>query len=136
MTAVHRLSLEVGGQRPLAVRTVQEGPVSVGAEGTGQHTDVPEDTLWIAQSRQSCVQEDAGMITYLQRLVKNVGHLVLEILSSNQRVEQLATALDHGMDFTTASTEMRIVVESFPQVVDRLPAGFGTRVNQDADLRL
>jgi len=35
------------------------------------------------------------------------------------------------MDFTTASSEVGVVIESFPEVENRLVARFGTRVDED-----
>ena len=56
-TAVHRLALEVGCERALAIGSVLESLVPVCTEGTREHTDVSKYTL--------------------KRLVQNVGHLVL-----------------------------------------------------------
>lgn len=67
---------------------------------------------------------------------QNVRHLVLEVLSRNKRVQQLLTTLNHGVNLSTASTEVRIVVERFPQVVDRLAAWLRTRIDENTDLGL
>ena len=71
-----------------------------------------------------------------QLLTKNVRHFVLEVLGSHQRIEKLAATLYHGVNLTTASTEMRIIVERLPKVVDGLATGFGTGIDQDAYLGL
>ena len=42
MTAVHHLSLEVGGEVTFAVGTVLERLVTVGTEGTRKHGDITE----------------------------------------------------------------------------------------------
>ena len=57
-------------------------------------------------------------------------------MCGDQGVDELATALDHGVDFTTASTEVRIVVEGLPQVVDGLAAGLRTGVDENTNFRL
>lgn len=51
-------------------------------------------------------------------LTENVGHLILEILRSDQRVQKLLSTLNHGVNLTTASSKMRIVVEGLPKIVD------------------
>ena len=69
-------------------------------------------------------------------LTENVGHLILEVLCGDQGVEQLTATLDHSMNFTTASAKVGIVIECFPQVVDRLATRLGSRIDEDADFRL
>ena len=44
-------------------------------------------------------------------LTQDVGHLVLEILSSNEGVQELPATLDHSVNLSTASSKVRIVVE-------------------------
>ena len=53
-------------------------------------------------------------------------------MRSHQWVEELAAALDHSVDFTTASAEVRIVVEGLPEVVNGLAPWLGTGVDEDA----
>ena len=65
-------------------------------------------------------------------LTQDVRHLVLEVLGRNKRVEEFLTTLDHGVDFTTASAQISVVVERLPEVVDRLAAWLGTGVDEDA----
>ena len=43
--SVHCLALEVAGKGPLTVGTIQQGPVSVGAERSREDGNVTEDTL-------------------------------------------------------------------------------------------
>lgn len=69
-------------------------------------------------------------------LTQDVRHLVLEILCSNQWVQEFLPTLDHGVNFTTTSTQILIVVESLPEVVNRLAPGFSTSINQDTDFGL
>ena len=71
-----------------------------------------------------------------QTLTENVRHLVLEVLRSHKRVEELAAALNHGVNLTAASTKVGVVVEGLPQVVNGLAAGLRARVNEDTDLGL
>lgn len=63
-STVHRLSLEVRCKRTLAVRAILEGLVPVRRESTWKHGDVTEHTL--------------------QRLVQDVGHLVLRSHGTHQ----------------------------------------------------
>ena len=57
-------------------------------------------------------------------------------MRSHKRVEQLATTLNHGVDFTTASAKVRVVVKGLPQVVDRLAGGLSTRIDENTNLGL
>lgn len=43
-----------------------------------------------------------------------IGHLVLEILCRYQRIQELSATLDHGVNFTTAPSQMFIIVEGLP----------------------
>ena len=109
------------GKRVIAVEVLLKRPaldctIPVGTESTGKHADVTERRL--------------------ERLVQNVGHLVLKILRRNKRVDELATVLDHGMDLTAGATEIGVIVESLPEVVQRLVAWLGTGVNEHAEFRL
>jgi hypothetical protein len=45
-SAMHSLSLKIRGKGAFAIRTVQEGPISVGAKCTGKHADVTEHALF------------------------------------------------------------------------------------------
>jgi hypothetical protein len=40
------------------------------------------------------------------------------------------------VDFTTATSQVLVVIESLPQIIYRLVAGLGTSVNEDTNLRL
>lgn len=44
----------------------------------------------------------------------NNTNLVFEVLSSDQWVEELFAALDHGMDFTASPRQVFVIVEGFP----------------------
>jgi hypothetical protein len=117
--AVDALVTETGGQGVVAVEVLLEGAaldstVAVGAEGTGEDRDVAEGAL--------------------EGLVEDVGHLVLEVLSSNEGVQEaLAT---HGVDLAGATTEVVVVVERLPEVVDGLVAGLGASIDEDANFGL
>lgn len=41
-------------------------------------------------------------------------HLIFEVLGSDQGVQELLSAFDHGMNLSTCTAEIRIVVESLP----------------------
>jgi hypothetical protein len=62
-SAMHSLSLKIRGKGTLAIRTVQEGPVSVGAECTRKHADITEHAL--------------------KRFVEDIRHFILEVLRSS-----------------------------------------------------
>lgn len=79
---------------------------------------------------QSCSQKEGVMYT------ENVGHLVFEVLRSNQWIEQLLPTLDHGVNLTTSATEVGIVVEGLPQVVDRLMPRLCSGIDENTDFRL
>ena len=116
--------------------TTQDSLVAVGRECTGQHGDVAETTfegfIWkhVSYYCRDYSYEPLSIHT------ENVRHLILEVLSSNEWVKKLLPTLNHGMDFTTASTEIGIVVERFPQVINGLASWLGTGIDEDAYLRL
>lgn len=71
----------------------------------------------------------------LQRLIQDIGNLVLEILGSNKWIQQhLASLTQHGVNLTASSSKVLIVVESFPKGKNRLRAGLGTGIQKDAHL--
>lgn len=47
-------------------------------------------------------------------ITENVGHLVLEVLRCNQRVQKLPPAFNHSVNFATAPSQMSIIVEGLP----------------------
>ena len=98
----------------LLERASHDRAESVGGKGTWQHRDVTERGL--------------------ERLVQDVGHLVLEVLCGDEWIEQLLALVDHGMDLSTASAEVRVVVERLPQMVDSFVSRFGTSVDENANL--
>ena len=105
----HRLAQEVLLQRTFALSVVLQRDVAVRAEGTRKHGDISKDRL--------------------ERLVQDVRHLVLEVLCGDEWIEQLLALVDHGMDLSTASAEVRVVVERLPQMVDSFVSRFGTSIN-------
>ena len=117
--AVDSLVTEAGSEGVVTVEVLLEGAAldgteAVGGEGTREDGDVAEAAL--------------------EGLVEDVGHLVLEVLGGNEGVEELLAA--DGVDLTAAATEVLVVVESLPEVVDGLVAGLGASIDQDADLGL
>lgn len=113
------LGTETRGERVVTVevllqRPAKDGTESVSREGTGKHRDVTERRF--------------------QRLVENVGNLVFEVLGGDQRVNQvLETSAQHGVDFTTGTAEVLVIVESFPEVQDGLWTRLGTSIQKNAD---
>jgi hypothetical protein len=69
-------------------------------------------------------------------LTEDIRHFILEVLSSNKGVQELLATINHSVNFTTAATEILILIERIPEVVDGLVAGLGTGVNENADLGL
>ena len=43
-------------------------------------------------------------------------YLVLEVLSSNERVEKFFPSFNHGMDLATSTAKIRVIIECFPSV--------------------
>lgn len=70
------------------------------------------------------------------QLTKNIGHFIFEVLRGNQGVQEFLSTLNHGVDLTTTSSKIGVVVESLPEVVDRLVAGLGTGIDENTNLRL
>ena len=115
MLTVERFSLEVLAQGPVACLVVLQSVVSVGAEGTGKHSDVSKDGL--------------------EWLVENVGHLVLEVLGSDERVEEVfAEFALLSTNLTTSAGDVGVCVEGLPQVVQRGATGTSSDIEQDADV--
>ena len=69
-------------------------------------------------------------------LTQDVRHLILKVLCGDQWIQELPATLDHGVDFTTATAEMRIVVERLPKVVNRFVPRLGASINQDTTFGL
>lgn len=74
-----------------------------------------------------------------ERLVQDVAHLVLEILSSHKRIQQIFP--EHALErdnLSTGSANGRVDVERFPQVIDRVRSRLRSNIEQDthADCQL
>lgn len=94
-----------------------DGAEPIGREGTGQHGD-------IAKGR-------------FQRLIQDIRDLVLEILCSDERVEQVLPALtQHGVNLAASTTEILVIVEGLPKGEERFGTWFRSGIEQDADLRV
>ena len=75
---------------------------------------------------------------------ENVRHFIFKILGSNEGIKKFLSILDHSVNFTTATTEMRVVVKGLPEVIDRFMAWLGasygmnegcSRENWDVQIR-
>jgi hypothetical protein len=96
---MQRLALEILAQRSMARVIVLQRVVSVCAQRTGKHSDVPEDGF--------------------QRLVENIGHLVLEVLGCDERIQKTEPGFAlGGDDFAGSACDAGVVVEGFPEVVE------------------
>lgn len=51
-------------------------------------------------------------------LTQDVRHFVFKILCGDQWVQEFFPTLDHGVNFTTATTQVFVVIERLPEVVD------------------
>jgi hypothetical protein len=97
-----------------------------------------ESTRPISSARSGphrCGSLQNGDITKdrFQRLIKDIRHLVLEILSCNERVEEILPEQTLECDdFSTCPTDRRVDIESFPEMVDRVWARLGSDVKEDA----
>jgi hypothetical protein len=71
----------------------------------------------------------------LERLVQDITHLVLKVLGRDEGVEQVTPeqALERD-DLSASSSDRRVDVEGFPEVIDTVRAGLGTDVEQDTDV--
>ena len=99
---MHLFTQEVPLQRTLTVLVVLQSDISVGRKGTGEDSNETKRRL--------------------QGLVENVTQLVLEILPSDQRVEQFFAMRQHDLDFTTGTATHGLHVKSLPQLVNRVLA--------------
>jgi hypothetical protein len=98
----------------LLERSAHDSTVSVGRESTRQHRDVSEGGF--------------------QRLVENVTDLVLEVLGGYKGVEEVLPALSqHSVNLTASTTEILVVVETFPEGEKGLGTGLCTSIEQNAD---
>lgn len=71
----------------------------------------------------------------LEGFIQNIGNLVLEILSSNQRIDQVLSALtQHSVNFTTSTSEILVIVEGLPQSENRLRTRLSTGIEKHANL--
>lgn len=83
-SAMHGLSLKVRGERPLAIRPVQEGSVAVRAECTGKYADVAKNALSTIQfdNWSSCSEGKAHTSSGLSKMLEI---LYYEIFRNEQR---------------------------------------------------
>lgn len=98
----------------LLKRSTHNSAEAVRGESTGQHRDVSKGTL--------------------QWFVENITDLVFEVLRRYERVDKVPPPLtQHSVNFTTSSTQIFVVIESFPQGEERLMAGFRTSIEQNTN---
>lgn len=95
---MHLLSREVNLKRSSTVRTVKEGLVPVGRERSREYRNVCSSShhqYRTASERGGRTSKDG-----LERLVEDVAHLVLKVLSSDERVEKIrASSSEVDRDF-------------------------------------
>lgn len=98
-----------------------DGTESVGRESTRQNRNIAEAAfqrfIWNAEVRSSLENRRTA-----SRLTQYIGHLVLEILRRDQGVQKFRTVVDLGVDLATATTQVLVVVERLPKVIDTLMA--------------
>jgi hypothetical protein len=96
---------------------VLQGVVAVGAEGAGKYSNVPKHTL--------------------QRLVQDVGQLVLKVLRGHEGVEKVSPPFSfHGLNLSTGAGYVGVGVERLPQVVQRCTSGPGADIEEDTHVRV
>lgn len=72
-----------------------------------------------------------------QRLIQNIRHLILEILSRNQRINQIRPILSlERHNLPTRSADVRVDIKRLPQMVYRRRTGHGTHIEEDANIGL
>ena len=72
-----------------------------------------------------------------QRLVENIGHFVLKVLSRDERVQKIESvfALEcHNL--SARATDIRVDIEGLPQVVDTRRARHSTDIEENANIGL
>lgn len=115
VAAVQLLTGKVLLQGTLTVLVVLQSDVAVSGEGTGQDGNEAEGGF--------------------ERLVENVTHLVLKVLSGDERVDQvLAARAQHGLDLTAGAGAHGLEIEGLPQMVDGATTGLGTSIDEHADI--
>src|SRR6266436_2347336 len=87
---------------------------------------------------RACLQQQISIkqITKEKSSTQDIGHLVFEILCRYQRIQELLATFEHGVDFTAATSQVLVVVESFPKIINRLVTWLGTSIDEHTDLRL
>lgn len=114
---MQRLALEVLAQGPVARLIVLQRVVAVRAQGAGQHGNVPEHAL--------------------ERLVQDVGQLVLKVLRGDERVQQITAKFSfHCFNLAARAGDVGVGVEGLPEMVQSGAGGAGADVEQDADIRV
>ena len=115
MLTVQRLALEVLAEGTVAVLVVLQGVVAISTQSARQNRYVAEHGL--------------------QRLIEDVGQLVLEVLRGDEGVEEVAEVLAlHGFDLATGARHVGVRVERLPEVVEGIPARPRAHIQQDADV--
>lgn len=116
-SAMHLLSQKVLVQRTLSLGVVLQGDVPVCAESTRQHCDIPKYAL--------------------QRFIQDIGHLVLEVLCCNKRIQEVLSILAlecHNLSASTA--DVGIDIKCFPEMVYGSGSGHRSNVEQYTDIGL
>jgi hypothetical protein len=92
---MHSLSLKIRGKGALAIRTVQEGPVSIGAKCTGKHADVTEHALLGDQGVGSVANNGPPTSSGLSRILDI---LYCHAMSKSMRETRAAIALPQSSE--------------------------------------
>ena len=101
---MHGLTPEVRSKRTFAIRTIEKRFVSVCTESTRKHSNVTKDGF----PRRKSGEADLNVKKEnSQRLIEDIGHLVLEVLGRDKRVDEVDTVLPlKRHDFTASSTDV------------------------------
>jgi hypothetical protein len=132
--AHHRLSQEILLKRSFTRRVILQRNIPIRAKSAGQHSDIPKrrftkSNSWVKP--KEIRKEDS------QRLIQNIRHLILEILSRNERINQIPPILSlERHDLPTRTPNIRVYIKCLPEMVYRHRTGFGTDIEEDTDSRL
>lgn len=131
--AHHRLAQEILLKRSFACRVILQRDIPIRAESARQHSDIPKHRFaksngWIKP--KEIRKEDS------QRLSQNIRHLILEILSRNERIDQIPPIVSlERHDLPTRTPDIRVDIKRLPEMVYRLRTGHGTDIEEDTDMR-
>ena len=71
----------------------------------------------------------------LERLIEDITHFILKVLSRHEGVEQiLAESAFHGNNFPASAGDIRVEIEGFPKMIERISARTGATIEENANV--